>query len=1267
MINIQKRLGPFPGLRAFEKDENDLFFGREEQTDELLQKLRCHRFLAVVGTSGSGKSSLVKAGLLPALHGGYMPEVSSRWRIVEMRPGNNPISNLAKALNTANVVAKGDQESDMRELILETTLEWGTLGLVEAVQQAQLEPEENLLIVVDQFEELFRLKQTPERDDVGEEAIAFVKLLLEAAKHPDLSVYVVLTMRSDYLGDCAQFRGLPETINDSQYLIPRMTRDQLKEAIERPVRVEGIGLEGGAEITPRLVNRLLNDMGDTPDYLPVLQHALMRTWIYWLSHHAPGEPINLIHYESIGGMEKALSNHADEIYNCLPSARHKKIAEILFQRLTDKSSSRGGVRRPRTLKEICSVANASLQEVIEVVDPFRVLECSFLMPPPHITLEEETMIDISHESLMRIWELLQVWIKDEQQSAQIYRRLAGSAILYNKTIKEAGLYKDPELRIALNWIQDHHPNKAWAERYDKHFDEVNDYLNKSKEEYNSEIAKQKEIEQEELDRTRKEVENQKRINQQQLVSGAAIIFSLIAAGFGSSLFFEAQIASKSNTSALFKSSNVLYEERPQNLDALEYALQAIKSSDLGFFNWVPFKDLKIEDQILGKLIQSAYSVREFNKFKGHNAPVNSVSFSNDGQKIASASDDNSIILWDLEENKSIPFKRFKDHKNRVNSISFSPNGQRIASGSEDKTIKIWDLMGHPLQTLKMQKNQITSVSYSPDGKMLASASNDNSIVVWKENNGKFKDFKKLLHNDRVKAVSFSPDGKILASAGWDGLIKLWNLNGNLIKIQDLNGKPNKSQKRSKKQITSLSFSIDGRTIAAGSLDKSVILWNFKDNSVKKLSEQNGHLDRVMSVSFSPDPTYLASASADGTVKIWNTKSNQVNKNLNIPGVISVKFSKNGTLATTDLKNNVRLWKLPEIFPNSVIHNQLAPLSIEATKTYTINSMDLSADGKIIASGESDSKNDGKIVFHDLQTKDLILSSGLKCAGNPGVKFYRNNPSIVLITESCLDSKNIFVAKKSLIEIFDLKLKKTISFLGFTGEIKAIDFSADENKIAIVNQPSNGSSSQITLWDFRNNSQKFVPINKSIEPNTITFRPGYDEIFIGGADGKIYLTDLRGKIKEPFKDSEQHTGGITSLQVSPDGQSLVSGSYDATIRRWNLENSEKNMIIGNHSTSITKLSFNQNNRWLASSSSEGVTNIWSLIEKKEPLLSTLQWEDSSIVGLSFSSDQKVLITASNTKIQIWNTDLTILKKLSCKWLKNYFEIGNYESCPSSSRL
>jgi hypothetical protein len=356
MVSTQTRLNPFPGLRPFEAHENDVFFGREGQTDELLRRLRRHRFLAVVGTSGSGKSSLVRAGLLPALYSGFMTKAGSSWRVAVMRPGNDPIANLAQALNYPDVfglereihqdlrtenpkprsplapLKKGgilkapfsrglgdlfrasptNTEDDLTQTIItETVLRRGALGLVEVVQQARRPSYENLLIVVDQFEELFRFKQNSPRKDSADEAAAFVKLLLEATQQQELPIYVVLTMRSDFLGDCAQFRDLPEAMNDSQYLIPRLTRDQLQAAITGPVGV------GNAQITPRLVNRLLNDVGDNPDQLPILQHALMRAWNY----HKIGEPIDLRHYEAIGGMDKALSQHADEIYHQLPDER----------------------------------------------------------------------------------------------------------------------------------------------------------------------------------------------------------------------------------------------------------------------------------------------------------------------------------------------------------------------------------------------------------------------------------------------------------------------------------------------------------------------------------------------------------------------------------------------------------------------------------------------------------------------------------------------------------------------------------------------------------------------------------------------------------------------------------------------------------------------------------------------------------------------------------------------------------------------------------
>ena len=284
MMEIPERSNPFPGLRPFRPDEDYLFFGREGQGDELLRRLRQTRFVAVVGPSGSGKSSLVNAGVLPALHGGFMAGASASWRVAKFRPGSDPIGELARALNQPDVFGADDDDGEadaaIRTMITETTLHRSALGLAEVVRQARMPADENLLLVVDQFEELFRFKASADRAEASDDLAAFVKLLLEASRAEAAPIYVVLTMRSDFLGDCAQFRDLPEAINDGQYLIPRMTRDQRRQAIEGPVAV------GGADITPRLVQRLLNDVGDNPDQLPILQHALMRTWDTWLDDRA---------------------------------------------------------------------------------------------------------------------------------------------------------------------------------------------------------------------------------------------------------------------------------------------------------------------------------------------------------------------------------------------------------------------------------------------------------------------------------------------------------------------------------------------------------------------------------------------------------------------------------------------------------------------------------------------------------------------------------------------------------------------------------------------------------------------------------------------------------------------------------------------------------------------------------------------------------------------------------------------------------------------
>jgi hypothetical protein len=500
MTASKKITNPFPGLRPFESDEYRLFFGREGQADALISRLQRSRFLAVVGTSGSGKSSLVRAGLLPALRGGMMAGAGSGWRIAIMRPGSDPIGNLALALAKEEVLleAGGGLPQAEVEAIIEASLRRGSLGLVEVARQARLAEPEKLLVVVDQFEELFRFRAARGSESTSDDAAAFVKLLIEASQQREFSIYVVPTMRSDFLGDCAQFQGLPEAINDGQYLIPRMTRDERRFAITGPV-----GVTRG-KITEPLVNRLMNDVGDNPDQLPILQHALMRTWDYWAMHRGNGQPIGLEDHEAVGTMTDALSQHADEAYNELPDERSRLIAEVLFKALTERGADNREIRRPTRLKDICDIANASHAEVRAVIEVFRGGGRSFLMPPASVPLEPETVIDISHESLIRNWRRLQKWVDEEAQSARIYRRLAEATTLHRNG--QEGWLQGPALQIAADWREQSHPNAAWAERYHPEFAAAMAYLDDSRDARDALIKAEEERALEEAARQRRELE-----------------------------------------------------------------------------------------------------------------------------------------------------------------------------------------------------------------------------------------------------------------------------------------------------------------------------------------------------------------------------------------------------------------------------------------------------------------------------------------------------------------------------------------------------------------------------------------------------------------------------------------------------------------------------------------------------------------------------------------------------------------------------------------
>ena len=466
---------PYPGLRPFRREEADLFFGRESSVDEMVSRLAKTRFLAVLGPSGSGKSSLVRTGLLDALELGLMAGAGPRWLIADMRPGARPIENLGRALLALPGAGDGGSAAQEEPAGFARRLRRGPRSLIEWCTEGHLPARANLLLLVDQFEELFRYADLAGRD----EAEAFVSLLINSAEAADLPIYVVLTMRSEFLGPSALIPDLAERINEGLYLTRRMTRDEMREAIVGPAVVCGFTIE------PVLVNTLLNDLASfapwegergveqfqllarRADQLPLLQHVLNRLWLC-AREADPVAPIvlSLDAYEALGGLAGALDAHAEEVLATIPT-EHRGSAEPVFRALVSGSSIATAVRRPCRISELVALACGRSDAVARVVEAFRDPGCNFLVASPAGALEPETTVDISHESLIRQWKRLSEWLNAEAKAAEEYRYLEETASRWEK--RQSGLLRMPYLAAALAWRARESPSEAWAKRYGGNF------------------------------------------------------------------------------------------------------------------------------------------------------------------------------------------------------------------------------------------------------------------------------------------------------------------------------------------------------------------------------------------------------------------------------------------------------------------------------------------------------------------------------------------------------------------------------------------------------------------------------------------------------------------------------------------------------------------------------------------------------------------------------------------------------------------------------
>ena len=822
----ESTFNPFPGLRPFSAEEDYLFFGREDQTNELLELLREHRFIAVVGTSGSGKSSLVRAGLLPALFGGTMVSVGSRWEVGVFRPGGDPIRNLAQSLIDCDLYDGDDPETLPR---LMATLRRSRNGLVEAIRQSDLGKRHNLLLVVDQFEELFRFSaDRPEHQELASE---FAQLLLNAASSQEIPIYITLTMRSDYLGECAQLPGLAEAVNHGEYLIPRLTRDQRRDAIERPVAV------GGGKISGRLINQLLNEVGDDVDQLPVLQHALMRIWDRWEEDHQKDEPIDLRHYEAVGGLTRALSQHADEVFQELGDRHAQVLCERIFKGLTERGSDERGIRRPTPMATLCRIVDGQPDEVRRVLDAFRKVGRTFVMPLEETAIEESTIIDISHESLMRVWGRLRNWVDEESQSARVYRRLAETASLFND--QRAGHYRDPDLSIAWAWREQNSPNRDWADRYALGFEAAIEFLDESKKAATAEERERELRRQRELEQAQRLAEAQlKARRRSQGLTACAVVAAIVIGFFWNSASDARREAEKARGQA------------EKQRDAAENAAEQQRLAKEAEAIQRGIAERESQQNRLGLYAASIRQAeRELSSGVSRNAGLDQLDQWNQATSVDGNPDTPAMRDWE-----------WYYLKGKAKSLDLDPR----------------------IETLKLGSRVNFAGRWSPDGKKLAVAGLGKQVLVI---DGQTREIIQIFQRKGLgfsPRIAWSPDGESLAIDDWFGPVEIYDLNtGMLTQILNHNGGNTNS---------TLSWNHTHNLIAY-CLDQGKV--GIYDMAQRQLVNVFSTSSQVQAIEWSPDGSQLAFSVTPGGLHILDYPSMEVSYKLGSRYVQRLRWTPDG--------------------------------------------------------------------------------------------------------------------------------------------------------------------------------------------------------------------------------------------------------------------------------------------------------------------------------------------------------------------------------------
>ncbi|HJZ46056.1 MAG TPA: protein kinase [Roseiflexaceae bacterium] len=1218
---------PYKGLRAFQEADAADFFGRQQLTQLLLARLQesgpFARFLAVVGPSGSGKSSVVRAGLIPALRAGALPG-SERWFVVEMFPSAHPVEELALSLLR---IAVEPPNNLVEPLKLD---ERGLLRVVDQVVPGGDETE--IVLLVDQFEELFTLVE-----DEAERS-HFLNTLIAAVSDPYSRIRVVVTLRADFYDRPLLYGTFSELMRARTEVVVPLGEEELKQAIVSPAERYGLRVDG------ELVEAIVSDVGEQPGALPLLQYALTEVFA-----RRSGRTLTLTPYVASGGVLGALGRRAEEIYGGL-SAVEQEAARQLFLRLITLGEGVEDTRRRVRRTELLAVGadTHTLDTVIETYSQYRLLTLD------HDPQTRAPTVEVAHEALIRTWTRLRQWLEASREDLRLQRRLsvAGSewaASGHDRSFLAGGA----RLEQLESWAKETHLALNAEERA---------YLDASLAARDAQRAQEQARQAHEA-----QLEQRSRTFLRALL-GVAMLAAVLGIGLSIFAFGQRREALANEQRANQNASNEAAAKAlaQQNADtaataaalAQQQSTLAQQQAELAKSSAAEAQNLALAngaqvalgqgntDQALSLalaanqlanpvpqarfiLSQAAYAPGTRRVLRGHTGGVTGVAFSPDGKTAVSGSRDDTLILWNLATGEQI--HTFKGHTDDVKDIALSPDGKSVISASTDGTLILWDVAsGQPIRQFKDDGVEFKGVAFSPDGKMVLSGSANTSVILWDVATAQpIRRFQG--QTQEVNQLAFSPDGTMALSTSQDTELILWNV---------ATGQPIRHFKGHGGEVTSVAFSPDGKTALSGAYDNKLILWDVA--SGEPLHTFTGHTSQVLDVAFSPDGKLAVSGSADGRLGLWDMKTFQSIRFFtgHSNWVKSVAFSRDGhQVLTGSFDNTIRLWDLDNGAQTDTFKGETggkAALSADGQRLITsgpdsqvflwdvasgevqqtllghngdVNAVAISPDGHHALSGtqlvQGEKQND--MILWNLDTGQFERS----------LKGHTDDINAIAFSPD--GKRALSSSEDKMMILWDVASGTQIKTLtGHKSGVRSVAFSPDGTKAL-----SGSSDNTVILWDLGSGEAIETLKGHGAKVVSVAFSPDGKTALSGSEDGKIIQWDLAtGKALHRFVG---HTGTVHSIAYSPDGTMALSGSSDNTIILWNIEDAQPIRIYTGHRASVGAVMFSQDGRGIISASADRTIRRWR-IDSAEQLI---DWATSNRYYPELTCEQEQLYKLPTT--------------------------------------